>query len=136
MSGRPFIDTNILLYSVAKADRRNDRAAALLQAGGVISVQVVNEFANVALRKLGWAWPEIAATLSDFRILCPEPMPIGVATHEAALAIGARHGFAFYDCLIIASALEAGCDTLLSEDMQDGRVVEGSLTIRNPFAQP
>jgi predicted nucleic acid-binding protein len=135
MSGRPFFDTNILLYAVAEADWRNDRAAALLQAGGMISTQVLNEFANVARRKLGWAWPDIAATLLDFRILCPEPLPIGVATHEAALGIAARHGLAFYDCLIIASALEAGCDTLLSEDMQDGRVIERNLTIRNPFAQ-
>jgi len=133
MSVRPFLDSNILVYATAKDDWRHDQALALIRAGGTVSVQVLNEFANVARRKLGWALPDIARTLADFRVLCPEPKPIGVATHEAALAIGEHHGFAFYDCLIIASALEAGCDTLLSEDMQDGRVVAGTLTLRNPF---
>jgi predicted nucleic acid-binding protein len=134
MSVRPFLDSNILVYATARDDWRHDQAIALLRAGGTISVQVLNEFASVARRKLGRRWPDIAETLADFRVLCPEPRPIGVATHEAALTIAARDGFAFYDGLIVASALEAGCDTLFSDDMQDGRVVAGSLTIRNPFA--
>ncbi len=130
----PFLDTNILIYAVAQGDPHAGRAAELLRAGGAISVQVLNEFADVARRKLGWSWPEIADAVAAIRVLCPDPHPIGVVTHEAALAIAARDGFAFYDCLLIASALEIGCDTLLSEDMQDGRVIAGSLTIRNPFA--
>ena len=61
------------------------------------------------------------------------PLPLTVATHEAAVRLAARDGTAFYDTLLVASALEANCDTLLTEDMQDGRVVEARLTIRNPF---
>ena len=63
----------------------------------------------------------------------PPPLPITLATHEAALGIAARFGYRIYDSLIIASALEAACATLYSEDMQDGQVIEGRLTIRNPF---
>src|SRR5919198_1035770 len=102
---------------------------------GTISVQVLNEFTNIARRKLNWPWPEVVEALAAFRVLCSEPLPIGVATHEAALEIARRDGLGFYDALIVASALEAGCSTPLSEDMQDGRTIAGLLTIRNPFAQ-
>jgi predicted nucleic acid-binding protein len=135
MSAKPFLDTNVLIYAVARGDPRADRAAELLRSGGTISVQVLNEFANVARRKLGWPWADIIDALGAIRIMCPDPRPIDVAIHEAALAIAARDGLAFYDALLIASALEAGCDEFLSEDMQDGRVIAGRLTIRNPFGQ-
>jgi predicted nucleic acid-binding protein len=133
MSADVFLDTNILVYAIGQNGARSARAAALLRQGGTISVQVLNEFANVARRKLRRTWPEIVEALDALRILFPDPKPIGVATHEAAIVIAQRDGFAFYDSLIIASALEADCSTLLSEDMQDGRVVDGRLTIRNPF---
>jgi predicted nucleic acid-binding protein len=71
--------------------------------------------------------------LAALRILFPQPRPIGTAEHETALAIAHRYSFAFHDSLIIASALEAGCATLWSEDMQDGQMIDGRLTIRNPF---
>jgi hypothetical protein len=66
---------------------------------------------------------------------CPSPLPITAATHEAALVIAGRTVYAIYDALIIASALEAGCGTLLSEDLQDGQLIDGRLTVRNPFAK-
>ena len=80
------------------------------------------------------SWPEVHRALAGIRAFCPSPLPITLATHEVALRIAERLGYRLYDCLIIASALEAGCATLYSEDMQDGQVVEGTLTIRNPFA--
>jgi predicted nucleic acid-binding protein len=135
MSAELFFDTNILIYAIAQDDRRTVRAASLLQQGGTISVQVLNEFANVAHRKLKRSWPEIIEALAALRILFPEPRPIGLTIHEAAVEIAYQNGFALYDSLIIASALEAGCSTLLSEDMHDGQVIGGQLTIRNPFAQ-
>lgn len=136
MSGAVFLDSNILIYAALQPDRRSETAGALVAAGGKISVQVLNEFANVARRKLRRPWPEIANALSDIRVLFPAPVPLTVATHEAAVAPAARYGFAFYDAVIVASALEAGCTTLLSEDMQDGLIVETRLTVRNPFLQP
>ena len=129
----PFLDTNVLVYAALQPDPRSDAARALLRDGGVISVQVLNEFANVARRKLRRPWPEVLQALAAVRALCPAPWPLTVATHEAALALAERTGYALYDALILASALEAGCDTLFSEDLQDGQVIDGRLTVRNPF---
>lgn len=136
MSAAVFLDSNILIYASLQPDPRSRIAKDLVAQGGTISVQVLNEFANVARRKMGRSWPEVEQALADIRALCPAPLPLTATTHEAALALAARHGFAFYDALIVASALEAGCAMLLSEDMQDGQVVEGRLTIRNPFRPP
>ena len=129
----PFLDTNVLVYAALQPDPRSDAARALLRGGGVVSVQVLNEFANVARRELHRTWPEIHRALAAVRALCPVPRPITPATHEAALTLAERTGYAVHDALILASALEAGCDTVCSEGMQDGQVIEGRLTIRNPF---
>jgi predicted nucleic acid-binding protein len=102
--------------------------------GGTISVQVLNEFVSVARRKLGRSWPELIRATRDFRTALSEPLTISLATHEAALVIAEWDGIAFYDALIVASAPEAGCVTLFTEDMQDRRLIAGRLTIRNPFA--
>lgn len=134
MSG-VFFDSNVLLYTLAADDPRAAIAAALLGRGGIVSVQVLNEFANVASRKLKLSWAEVSEALALLRILCAPPLPLTVATHEAALAVAARYRFSFYDALIVASALEADCTTLFSEDMQDGQVIDGRLTIQNPFEQ-
>jgi len=133
MAADAFLDTNILLYAIAQDDGRSTVAEALLASGGVISVQVLNEFASVGRRKLGMSWDEIGEALSAIRALCPPVAPITVETHDAALGIAARLGLNLYDALIVASALQSGCRTLFSEDMQDGQSIDG-LTIRNPFA--
>ncbi len=135
MSDGAFLDSNLLIYAALQPDPRSRIAKEIVAQGGKISVQVLNEFANVARRKLGRPWPEIVQALADIRAVFPAPLPLTTATHEAALTLAARYGFAFYDALIAASALEAGCATLLSEDMQAGQVIEGRLTIRNPFRQ-
>ena len=134
MSERFFLDSNVLIYAALQPDPRSDAARALLARRGTISVQVLNEFANVAHRKLRRSWPEIEQALAAVRVLCPPPLPITLAIHEAAVGIAARTGYQLYDALIIASALDAGCVTLFSEDLQDGQVIDGRLTIRNPFA--
>jgi len=128
-----FFDTNVLVYTVTK-DPRKARAREVLALGGVVSVQILNEFANVSRNKLRHEWKEIEETLQDFVEALDEVLAISFETHRAALAIARDHGVAFYDALIVASALEAGCDTLFTEDMQHGRIFHG-LTIRNPFRQ-
>ena len=133
MPASPFLDTNVLIYSVAKHDARSETAEALLAAGGVVSVQVFNEFAATARRKLGMSWGDIAEALDAIRILCPSPRGISIETHDAAVKIAQTHGFHMYDALVIASALAADCETLYTEDLQDGQVIEERLTIRNPF---
>lgn len=133
MSDPFFLDTNVLLYASLQPDPRSDVARTLLARRGMISVQVLNEFANVARRKLHRTWPEITTALTAIRVLCPPPLPLTLAIHEAALEVAARAGYQLYDALIIAAALEAGCTTLFSEDLHDGQVINGRLTIRNPF---
>ena len=71
--------------------------------------------------------------LDAIRILCPSPAAITISTHETALKLAEDHGYEVYDALVIAAALESGCSTLYSEDLQDGQVIDGKLTIRNPF---
>ncbi len=132
MSVKSFFDTNILVYAFAQNDPRAVAAEALLAGGGVVSVQVLNEFTAVAVRKLGMSWDEVLESLAAIRVLCPSSLPLTLATHEAGLRIARQYGYRIYDALIIAAALEAGCQVLLSEDLQHGQMIEG-LTIRNPF---
>jgi predicted nucleic acid-binding protein len=133
MSGKPFFDTNILVYVVGQKDKRTEAAEALLTGGGIISVQVLNELANVSRKKLRMSWEEIDEALAAIRVLCPSPVPVTIDTHDAGRRIAAKYGYRMFDGLIAASALEAECDTLYSEDLQDRQVIEGRVTIRNPF---
>ena len=134
MSDRPFLDTNVLVYAIGEDPKRTPRAEALLADGGVLSVQILNELAVVARRKLKMPWSEIVEAIAAIRLLCPEPLPLTVGTHEAALRIASEYGFNFYDALIVAAALEAECPVVYSEDLQDGQVIDKRLRVENPFA--
>ena len=127
-----FIDTNVLIYG-QEAGAKSETARRVILAGGVISVQVLDEFAAVLRRKFGLEWAVIADSLADIRTALGPVRAIGVEIHTSAVALARSRGFSFYDALIVASALDAGCETLLTEDLQDGRRVNG-LTIVNPFA--
>lgn len=133
MSAKTFFDTNVLIYAASDDDARAPAARAFLAQGGTISVQVLNEFANTSRRKLKRSWPEITEALATLRTMCSECLPLTEQTHEAAKQIAHRLGYSFYDSLIIASALEGNCTALLTEDLHHGQVVDGRLTIRNPF---
>ena len=132
MSGRSFFDTTVLIYSISSQQPRAAMAEKLLADGGWISVQVLNEFAAVARRKLDMSWEETREALLAIRALCETPTPLSIETHQAALEIAARYGYQIYDALILAAALESHCDILYTEDMQNGQGI-GPLTIRNPF---
>jgi predicted nucleic acid-binding protein len=134
MSGKAFFDTSILIYAVAAGDARSAQAELLLADGGNVSVQVLNEFAAVARRKLNMSWKEITEGLDAVRALCEPPGALTVEIHDAALRIAQRYGYHIYDALILAAALDADCDLLYSEDMRDGQTID-SLTIRNPFVR-
>lgn len=128
-----FLDTNVLLY-IASADKaKADRAERLIAEGGTISVQVLNEIANVARRKMTLSWDETRAFLSMVRALLPVE-PLTTALHDTGLAMAERYSLSIYDAMIVAAALQADCETLWSEDMQHGLVVEGRLRIADPFA--
>ena len=127
-----FFDTNVLLYLLSGDEAKADRAEEVLASGGVISVQVLNEFASVAVRKLKMSMAEIREVFTTIRAVC-KIVPISEETHDKGLELSERYGLSIYDAMIVAAALLAGCKMLLSEDMQDGQVIDGSLAIRNPF---
>ena len=127
-----FFDTNILLYLFSADEAKADRAEEALGAGGIVSVQVLNEFAAVASRKLAMSIAEVREALAAIRAVC-KVVPISEQSHDLGLQLAERYGLSVYDAMIVASALLAGCKTLLSEDMQDGQVIDGRLEIRNPF---
>jgi len=133
MPARDFLDTNVLIYAVGKNNPRASKAEALLASGGIVSVQSLNEFVAVARRKLNMSWTEVKEFLDLICILCPNPVPISLDIHREALAIAEKYGYSIYDALIASAALEAGCKTLYSEDLQDGQIINRQLTIRNPF---
>jgi predicted nucleic acid-binding protein len=127
-----FFDTNVLIYLASGDPARADRAEKLLAEGGAISVQVLNEIANVARRKMHMSWPEARSFLSIIRGLL-SVHSVTTEVHEDGLTLAERYNLSVYDAMIAASALEANCDTLWSEDMQHGMVIDGRLRIINPF---
>ena len=129
-----FFETNVLVYIASGRTTKADRAERLARDGGIISVQVLNEIANVARRKMRLSWIETRAFLSLIRGLLPIE-PITLETHETGLALAERYGLSVYDAMIAASALLADCDRLWSEDMQHGMVISGRLRVVDPFRE-
>jgi predicted nucleic acid-binding protein len=127
-----FLDSNVLLYSASTCVPKAERADALIAAGGTISVQVLNEILNVLRRQGRTSLTEANGFLDGLRRLL-DVRPLTIEDHDLSRALIERYQFATYDGMVVASALRAGCETLWSEDMHDGLVVEGTLTIRNPF---
>jgi predicted nucleic acid-binding protein len=133
MSDKAFFDSNVLIYAMVSGDSRRERAQQLAAQGGVISVQVLNEVVAVARRKMRMPWEDVIEALDAIRVLFPYPLAITIATHEAAQEVAQKYGLGIYDSLIVAAAIEAHCSALYSEDLQDGQIINGKLTIRNPF---
>jgi predicted nucleic acid-binding protein len=127
-----FFDTNIIGYFASINAEKASISARLLTRGGVVSVQVLNEFANFTLRKREFTFAEIKEVLNAVRAACTV-VPLTLETHERGLLLAERHKLHVYDAMVIAAALLAGCVILYSEDMHDGLTING-LTIRNPYA--
>ena len=125
-------DTIVLLYLLSKDAKKADRVEALLQDCGNVSVQVLNEFTAVSRGKLGMSFAEIREILATVRTVC-HAHPLTVETHDRAIEIAERYKFSVYDSVIVASACLAGCKTLYAEDLQHRQVIEGQLTIIDPF---
>ena len=130
--GKPFFDTNVIVYAFQAGVPKQQAALDLLAAGGITSVQVLNEFASVARRKLGFDWAEIEGAVAAICVLLPDPTPLRLQTHLLALKMAERYDASFYDALVIATALEGNCAVLYTEDLQDGQRIE-EMEIRNPF---
>jgi predicted nucleic acid-binding protein len=129
----PFLDTNVVLYALSADLQRKERVADLLSEGCTLSTQVFAESANVMRRKFKHSLAQIehfhSTLLAGSRL-----QRIELETIRLALRIVDRYGFSVYDSLIVATALEADCTTLYSEDMQHGQVIDRRLAVLNPFS--
>jgi predicted nucleic acid-binding protein len=128
---KPFIDSNVVLYLFSSDTVKADRAESLLQSGGLISVQVLNEVASVCLRKLNMTWEDVEAVLETLKSTC-EVLPVTLASHEKAVGLAKRFQISLYDANIAATAILCGADTLFSVDLQNGMSMD-SVTVVNPF---
>jgi predicted nucleic acid-binding protein len=139
MSDNAFIDTNVVVYALggnkqSVPEARIEQAQQIMIQGGVVSVQVMNEFVQVC-RRAGLAWSEILDKLQTIEDLCSRVLPLTLETHRSAVALSKRYGFHIYDASILAVAQEANCTIVYSEDMQHGQKI-GALKIVNPFLSP
>ena len=133
MSGAdPFFDTSVLLYLLSGDTAKADRVEKLLYSPGVVSVQVLNEFAVVALRKAKMPMAEIWEILDTIRAVCSVE-PLTIETHDRGLAVCERYRLSLYDSVLVAAALIAGATILYSEDLQHGQVIDNQLRVANPF---
>ena len=137
MSDKAFLDTNVLVYFYSEDDefKRNAAYSVLNNNDCVTSVQALNESCNVWLRKFSWSVSKILAHLDNIETVCDDVFPILRNTVNKALSLRERYGYSYYDCLMLASALDGSCQIIFSEDMSDGQVINDTLKIVNPFKQ-
>ena len=134
MPDKVFLDTNVLIYAYSE-DEPNKRQRAIdcvRSAEAWISTQVLNETINVLKRKFSLSYSQIRDAVQEISKGFPIVL-VSVNTIEMALNLAERYQYSYFDSLILASALEAGCQILYSEDLQDGQRIENQLTIVNPF---
>jgi predicted nucleic acid-binding protein len=127
-----FLDTNVLLYLLSADSGKADIAEELLRKGGIISVQVLSEFTSVCTRKLKMSYGEIREILMTINMVL-DVRDLTPTIHETALDIAERYGYSFYDSMILAAAINAGCSLVYTEDLQSGQHIQDSLLIVNPF---
>lgn len=132
MSVKRFFDTNIVFYALSNDPARAGLAQLALEPGGTISVQVLNELTLALRRKASQSWDAIDRHMKTLAPFLLDVRPVLMTTHLLGREIAARHELPFYDSLLLASALEAGCSRFLSEDLQHGFRIDG-LTIVDPF---
>jgi predicted nucleic acid-binding protein len=132
MNDKAFVDSNVILYLMSEDETKANQAEAVMKNQVTVSVQVVNEVTSVAHKKLGCSWDQIEEFLANIASICfVEALTIEI--HQRARFMAERYQLAFYDALIVASAVAAECTTLYTEDIQDGLLIEGTLKLCNPF---
>lgn len=140
MSDKVFADSNLWLYAFVcrpGEESKHDKARELVEkpVRYVVSEQVIAEVSANLLRKAGIEEAHLIRLVESFYGRCQVVTP-GLSTHRCAHVLRGRYSLSFWDSLIVATALEAGCDTLLTEDMQHGLVVDDQLTVQNPWLAP
>ncbi len=134
MSDKYFLDSNVIVYAHTDLDIAKQQVAQQIIAARntIVSTQVLQETANILSKKFHFEWPDIQKVLQE--TAGNNLLHVNTASTIAdACRIAQRYGFSFYDSLIISAALEIGARILYSEDLQDGQVIDGVMTIQNPF---
>ena len=131
---KSFVDTNILIYcySESELDKKEIALSAVSTPNAIVSTQVLQEISNVLNKKFKLNWFDIERTIDE--IINNLIVHINqTKTVQEACKIAYRYHYSFYDSLIIASAIESGCKTLYSEDLQHNQIIEKTMRIVNPF---
>ena len=133
MSDRVFLDTNILLYVYSEEEDKKRISKQIFQEQRCLTcLQALNEFCNVCLKKWHYSRVEIEEAIGQIEKGC-SILPVYIKTMLRALFLHERYGYSYYDCVMLASALENGCTRIYTEDMSSGQTIENSLLIVNPF---
>jgi len=127
-----FADSNVLVYALDKTSPKRAIAFSLWREGVTVSTQVIMEFTNVCLRKLKMSKEDTFENALNL-LEGAQVKPVTKELVRQSFTLSLKYGFSHWDSLIVASALQAGCSTLYTEDMRHGQVIEGKLKIVNPF---
>jgi len=136
MNGSVFLDTNILvyLYSTSEAQKRNTSISIIKSYNCITSTQALNEFSNVFIKKYKMQNDSIKTCITNISKPCLVQL-VAESTISKALDLNSRYDYSYYDCLMLASALENNCEILFSEDMSGGQIIENKLKIINPYKE-
>ena len=134
MPDRAFIDTNVFVYlnSDSDSEKRSKARDVINRHDCVISTQVINELCSVLRKKFSKSTDDIHTVISAMEEVCDITL-LTFDTTNNALGIIERYGYSFYDALILSAALDSDCRYIISEDLQAGQLIDGKLTIVNPF---
>jgi predicted nucleic acid-binding protein len=127
-----FVDSNVLVYSLG-TDAKRQAAQQVMHLRPVCSVQTLNETINVLRNKTGRSLADLVEASAALRGLCAQIHPVELDDHLRGLDIVGRYGLGWYDAIMLATALRVGAREFITEDLQHGRVIDGRLTIHNPF---
>ena len=126
-------DTNVAIYAFSDVEPKASAAFEIVAETSFVSVQLLNEFANVLIRKRCLPWAQVTAMLAELRDSVESVLPIDEVIHREGIRIAKRYQLSIYDALMAAAALSGGATTLFSEDMQHGLVIDDTLRIVDPF---
>lgn len=127
------LDTNVAIYAFTGHGAKAAAARAVLRAADFISVQLLNEFANIMVRKQGRPWSEVKLALERICRAVPRVLPLDIEAHSAGMKIFEQYRLSIYDSLMLGVALTGGARTFYSEDMQHGMAIFENLRVVNPF---
>jgi predicted nucleic acid-binding protein len=134
MKDKVFIDTNILIYAYSEEEIKRERSLALIKGNNsIISIQVINEFVNVIKKKFKKNNEEVLEALEEIEASFFIWDKFNIDLTKKAINLSEKFNYSYYDCLILAAALNSNCSIVYSEDMHHNHLIEEKLKIVNPF---